>query len=527
MAPVCSKCGSKDIETEDSHAVCVNCGHVSFAVFSSLVIRIKCLQVISEVNITSDITFSEGGDGSTNVVGQFVSDSGIAQRIYGRSIPPMRQARELTLSNGKKHITSISGMLQLKQHHIDAAQRLLSLAANRNFTQGRKIQNVAAACLYVVCRRQKTHHMLIDFSDILQTNLFVLGNTFLKLCKLLNIKPPVIDPSLYIHRFAAQLEFEEMELAVANTALRLVQRMKRDWIQTGRRPSGICGAALLIAARIHKFRRTQEDIIRVVKICDVTLRNRLYEFEYTPSSSLTLEQLEAINDDDTEECDPPVLIKARQKEKERREKRKAEEQVPVVEEAPIFGKRVKWTEEYDDGNDVLEEGVEKERPEGEEIEEQLEKTLRGPDVEKLTSMTPEEVNKPLEIIPGAPNVEVEEESDKEIEVIEESLSDVDSVDLEMYINTEEEMLAKKAIWDQMNIEYLKELEENEKLNAEKEEKEEKPKVVRKRTPKPKEIAESPAEAVSNILQKKVEKSAKVNYSMVNMNSLFKGVEEDF
>lgn len=39
--------------------------------------------------------------------------------------------------------------------------------------------------------------------------------------------------------------------AVTNTALRLVKSMKRDWMQTGRRPSGICGAALFIATHIH------------------------------------------------------------------------------------------------------------------------------------------------------------------------------------------------------------------------------------------------------------------------------------
>ena len=40
-------------------------------------------------------------------------------------------------------------------------------------------------------------------------------------------------------------------LQVANTALRMVASMKRDWMQTGRRPSGICGAALFVAAHIH------------------------------------------------------------------------------------------------------------------------------------------------------------------------------------------------------------------------------------------------------------------------------------
>lgn len=50
------------------------------------------------------------------------------------------------------------------------------------------------------------------------------------------------DPCLYIPRFAHMLEFGEKNHEVSMTALRLVQRMKRDWMHTGRRPSGLCGA---------------------------------------------------------------------------------------------------------------------------------------------------------------------------------------------------------------------------------------------------------------------------------------------
>src|SRR4051812_29008767 len=79
------------------------------------------------------------------------------------------------------------------------------------------------------------------------------------------------------------------------TALRLVARMKRDWILIGRRPSGICGACLLIASRIHGFKRTQKEIINIVKICDMTLRKRLNEFSNTQSSQLTLEEFEKMD----------------------------------------------------------------------------------------------------------------------------------------------------------------------------------------------------------------------------------------
>jgi len=72
---------------------------------------------------------------------------------------------------------------------------------------------------------------------------------------------PVIDPSLFIHRFCDKLEFGEKLSVVSMTALRLLQRMKRDWICHGRRPTGLVGAAILIAARYHGFKRTTNQIV--------------------------------------------------------------------------------------------------------------------------------------------------------------------------------------------------------------------------------------------------------------------------
>ena len=102
---------------------------------------------------------------------------------------------------------------------------------------------------------------------------------------------------------------------VSMTALRLVARMKRDWLQIGRRPSGICGAALLVAARLHGFKRTQREIITVVKICDVTLRKRLQEFGATASGALTFDEFEAIDFDKIPAADPPSFTRNRLKEK--------------------------------------------------------------------------------------------------------------------------------------------------------------------------------------------------------------------
>jgi hypothetical protein len=130
-------------------------------------------------------------------------------------------------------------------------------------------------------------------------NVFSIGAVFLQLVKLLRLeenpmlnKP--VDPTLYIDRFADRLNFgSQSDLnRVANTARRLIASMKRDWIQTGRRPSGICGAALYIACHVHGFRRSKRDVVAVVHIGEHTLARRLDEFASTTAGELTFQSFE-------------------------------------------------------------------------------------------------------------------------------------------------------------------------------------------------------------------------------------------
>ena len=67
--------------------------------------------------------------------------------------------------------------------------------------------------------------------------------------------------------------------------------MKRDWINVGRRPSGLCGAAILISARCHGFKRTTKQIVNVVHVCDETIRRRLDEFSRTDAAKMSKEEL--------------------------------------------------------------------------------------------------------------------------------------------------------------------------------------------------------------------------------------------
>lgn len=288
-------------------AGCPNCGETATTKDEQTSLCAACGFIFDEV--VSEVSFGDGPGGSKSANEGFQSnlvERGFSQSVgtvgYGRHV----ESRQLTIAKGNRRLKSLGSQLEgISTQLVEGAQRLFLLALQNKFLQGRKHDNVIATCLYVACRRDNTPHMLIDFSDAIQTNLYVLGSTFLKFIRALKLTVPIIDPSLYIRRFASQLEFESKTNEVAMTALRLVSRMKRDWLQVGRRPSGICGAALLVAARIHGFKRSQQEITRVVCVAESTLRKRLLEFSLTPAGGLTVSQFGQQDIETSKEENPP------------------------------------------------------------------------------------------------------------------------------------------------------------------------------------------------------------------------------
>ena len=80
-------------------------------------------------------------------------------------IPDKQQLKMVRIMNlsdicaGRRRISQLAASLKLNTRHVEAAQRFFLLAIQHNFIQGRRTQNVVAACLYTVCRREKTPRM--------------------------------------------------------------------------------------------------------------------------------------------------------------------------------------------------------------------------------------------------------------------------------------------------------------------------------------------------------------------------------
>lgn len=521
---VCSHCGCTEIDSDPSRgdAVCTNCG-----------------SVLEDQIIVSEIQFEDNAGGGSSVIGQFVSSDGSKPHSLGINFPHgiKRESRTVTYENGRRSLQQVGSQLRLNQHCIDTAFNFFKMAVNKRLTRGRKTSHVVAACLYLVCRTEGTPHMLLDFSDILQVNVYSLGKTYLQLSKELCINIPAIDPCLYIPRFAHTLEFGDKTHEVSMTAMRLVQRMKRDWMHTGRRPSGLCGAALLVAARMHEFSRTVTQIIKVAKVCDTTIRKRLTEFKATPSSQLTIEEFQ--NVDLEEEQDPPAFTASKRKAQEAKLNAQLQD-----DKLPELESEVELLQKQIEGSIVPAKPVGiyaayakiAASPVSSDIGDEMSRVSSFLEEETLKQAIPDLESKeegPIKqsisyssLRPTAASLGIKEvlsecykETDSNPEDGELDLQGIDDEELDKFLLNEEEIKLKTSMWMAENSDYLKTMEEKEqRLAKEREEEEKNPdkKKHRKRKKKlpPAGPAASAEEAIVRLLQER-KISNKINYDVLN------------
>ncbi|PON47125.1 Transcription factor IIIB subunit [Trema orientale] len=438
-----------------------------------------CGRVICDSFFTEDPSFVKGPGGESHLSGNFV-----------RSIATdFSDSFRRTLDKGKDEIRHIARSLEMDDAIINPSFSFYRMAVERNFTRGRRTIQVAAACIYIACRTAEPPqpYLLIDFSEALSINVYVVGATFLQLCQLLSlgehniIKRP-IDPTLFIPRFTDKL-LGRKNVEVSRTAMRIIASMKRDWMQTGRKPSGLCGAALYISALAHGHHLSKLDIVKIVHICEVTLRKRLIEFENTDSGSLTIEEL---NNNATEltNCNLSSTVTQKSGELLCQHKDNKEPPPPFAHglckscfkdfmeisgglnggsDPPAFqhAERMRVANASAKKLDDSEVGLQL----GEKTSELVDKTSKN--VESSTGCS-QNANKKEKLettgfdngksFDGASDTSSKFKDTSNLITSDESdgLSDIDDVEVSGYLNNEEEIRYKKTIWEEINRQYLEE-----------------------------------------------------------------------
>ena len=459
---------------------CKTCGHTQFDVnrytAAGDVSCLRCGTVLEENPIVSEVQFGESSSGAAMVQGAMVgADQARATFAGGRQ--NAMESREQTLSNGKWKIKRIAAALKIPDYIAEAAGEWFRLALTLNFVQGRRSNNVLATCLYVACRKERTHHMLIDFSSRLQISVYSLGATFLKMVKALHITSlPLADPSLFIQHFVEKLDFKEKATKVAKDAVKLAHRMAADWIHEGRRPAGIAGACVLLAARMNNFRRSHAEIVAVSHVGEETLQRRLNEFKKTKAGTLSVKSFREV--ENLESSNPPSFEKNRAMELKISKKLQQQQtdnfedlsKMTEEEKQSVFGKLSKEeaqkqllmntilsdiTITTENLNDQMDRILKMKKS---SLENSLYKTPYELALANGSEQDPSKIwniNKPKNLVANLPKTDdILQNVSSEVEL---NSDDDDEIVLESKL-TEEEVAIKERIWTGLNHDYLVEQE---------------------------------------------------------------------
>lgn len=264
---------------------------------------VSCGAVAEEVsNIVAEVTFGETATGQAMAQGTRV-DHGQAgprmdmingrRRVAGGGDAAPNQE---TLNQGKVHIQSVCNKCKLSPVILETAPARFKDLQQRGFCRGRTVKVVAGVAVYWAIRNKEhenTSIMLIDIADALEVDVFQLGRAFkLMLAEVYrharNCPFEPLFPEDILKTLAIKLEFKHDTHSVLQDAVRILQRMDRDWIVLGRKPNAICASAIIIAARMNNFRRSSTEVAIVSKTTEATIRQRLDEFSRVPSSQMSI-----------------------------------------------------------------------------------------------------------------------------------------------------------------------------------------------------------------------------------------------
>lgn len=305
---------------ESEKKKCPNCKSEKLEAIDDLLVCQECFAEVANTNIVADVVFEESAGGRATVQGGTVGDNARHAKTMGA--PALRKigggerntAQDIQ-NQGRRILSGLCPKLGIEEYVQIQAEQIWSLAAGINFSAGRKTDEVAAACLYAACRRQKDNRILLmDIAELVKIGVYRIAEVYRDLCKDLYMNNESVgqqhlqELEPLIKKYCDKLQFGDKTKVVAEDALKIIRRMNRDWIVAGRHPAGLCGACIILAARMNNFQRSVREVVYVSKVADATIAKRVEEFRRTKSAGLSVEQFREFANRIKHQHDPPSLL---------------------------------------------------------------------------------------------------------------------------------------------------------------------------------------------------------------------------
>jgi transcription initiation factor TFIIB len=182
---------------------------------------------------------------------------------------------ERSLSNALTKISEAAGQLMLPEAIVEEASHIFRKSAKQNISKSKSIAGMAAASLYLACRRKGVNRSLKEIAKATSTQERAAARYYRLLFSEVEVRylpPPSVQK--YISKL---VNLEKINPRVERLALDLADRATESEISSGKTPAGLAAAYVYIASVLCSEHIPQREIAEIAEVTEVTVRNRCRE----------------------------------------------------------------------------------------------------------------------------------------------------------------------------------------------------------------------------------------------------------
>lgn len=168
-------------------------------------------------------------------------------------------------------IDEYSRKLRLPEALVNEAKLVAERAIRENIALGYKPEEIAAASIYVACRKNKVPFSFREIVNSTRVNRAKLGHLYKRIILYLNIKIPLPDPEDYLTKRLAPLLGVGSE--VVSRAKEIIARLKAKGFTCGKNPGAVAAAAVYLASISLRQPVKISRLARASGVTSVTVKN--------------------------------------------------------------------------------------------------------------------------------------------------------------------------------------------------------------------------------------------------------------
>lgn len=287
---VCYECGGTRLvsDFEQGELVCIDCGVVVDDKIADTGPEWRAFdeeQRAKRTRVGAPLTYTIHDKGLSTLIDWNNKD------MYGKGLSPTQMNKVFMLRKWQKRVrvadasernltfalsemSRIATALTLPKNILETAAVFYRKAVRKRLIRGRSILGVAAAAIYMSCRKCSIPRTLDEVAQATSVGRKEVGRCYRFLARELEEFIPPAFPVKYVSKFSNQLLVMGKATMMAASILDMANILK---LTSGRGPTGMAAAATYIASMLAGDRKTQREIASVANVTEVTIRNRYKE----------------------------------------------------------------------------------------------------------------------------------------------------------------------------------------------------------------------------------------------------------